>query len=110
MLKRASNTQLGNSPLIGAADILSEKDDLALVALKHAGDEVEHSRLAGTVRADEAEDFAGHNLEANMTHGLEAAEAFHEIVDHQQLGARLRHCSPRKRYDACGRRLRPSRL
>src|SRR5438045_4459367 len=110
MLKRASNAEFGNSSLAGAGDVVTEKDDLAPVAFENAGKEVEHGGFARAVRANQTEDFAGHHLEADLTHRLEAAEAFHNVVKHQELGARLRHCSPRQRSGTAWQRRRsPSR-
>ena len=48
--------------------------DLAARRRQHAGDEVEGGRLAGAVRADQAEDLAGPDLEADVVDRDQAAE------------------------------------
>src|SRR5437763_15948946 len=104
MLKRASNAEFGNSSLAGAGDGVTEKDDLAPIAFENAGKEVEHGGFARAVRANQTEDVAGHHLEADVTHRLEAAEAYHNVVNHQELGPRPRQCWPRLRSGtACQR-------
>jgi hypothetical protein len=55
-------------------DPLAEQDHLAARRRQHAGDEVEGGRLAGAVRADQAEDLARADLEADVVDGDQAAE------------------------------------
>ena len=52
-----------------------EERDLAAVARQRAGNEIEHGALAGAVRTDQPDDFAGRDLEADLADGFKAAEA-----------------------------------
>ena len=57
-----------------AVDALAAQRHLAARGRQHAGDEVEGGRLAGAVRADQAEDLAGAHLEADVVDRHQAAE------------------------------------
>ncbi len=64
-------------------DVLALVDDLAAVRRFQPGDEVEHRRLAGAVRADDAGDLAALDLEAGAVNRLDAAEALRDVADVQ---------------------------
>ena len=48
------------------------------------GDDIDARGLAGAVRSDEAENFAGGDLEAENIERAEAAEALHQPVDGEE--------------------------
>ena len=53
-----------------------------------ATNNIEEGRLAGTVRADNAEDAAFVHVEIDVTQGMEAAEAYAERLGLKDLRAR----------------------
>ena len=57
------------------------KKDLAGGWPEHCADQVEECRLAGAVRADQAANLAGFDLEAHILDGGQAAEAFGDAND-----------------------------
>src|SRR6185437_9068229 len=62
--------------------------------LQRAADAVDQRALAGAVRADQAESFAGVDVEADVVERNEAAEPLADILHAQQGGhLRLRACS-----------------
>ena len=75
VLERATEAEGG--PAIGRVlrDVGPVEDDPALVGLREPGDEVEDRRLAGAVRADQAEDLAVAQVEAGVVDGADPAEA-----------------------------------
>jgi hypothetical protein len=65
---------------------------LAVARLEQAAQEANHRGLAGTVRAEEAENGAFCDLEADMVNGSEVAEPFgqpftldHHIAGHESI-------------------------
>ena len=60
--------------------------DAAAGRLDHAGDEIDGGGLAGAVRADDAEDLGLVDIEAQIGHGLQAAEVLAQTLDGQQAG------------------------
>ena len=62
-------------------DVFAVEDDAALVGDEEAGDEVEDRRLAGAVRADEAEHFAFAQAQRRVVDGTDTAEAFRNFRD-----------------------------
>ena len=63
-----------------AADRASFEQDGAGVGPVEAGDDVDAGGLAGAVRPDEAEDFAGADAEAQDVERAKAAKALHQAV------------------------------
>src|SRR6202023_231057 len=57
-----------------------------LFVLQGAADAIDQRALARAVRADEAEALAGRHVERDVLQRDEAAEAFAEIVDFEQVG------------------------
>ena len=72
-----------------ADDLIALKDDRPGVRRQFSSDEVEDGGLARAVRADEAGDAAGGDIEGEVADGDETAESFPEAVDAEQ-GARRR--------------------
>src|SRR4029077_5783675 len=54
--------------------------------VQRAADAIDQRALAGAVRADEAEALANRHVERDILQRDEAAEAFAEIVDFEQVG------------------------
>src|SRR6188472_285725 len=94
----------GRGDLEGAADAeapdvarpqprnaLSLKQDFAAVGLALPVDHVEAGRLAGAVRTDHRQEFAGVEIEADVVDGVHPAERLRKIADRQDAhGAVLR--------------------
>ena len=57
-------------------DVFSLKEDLALGRCIHTGTHIEESGFSGSVRSDDAEDIALHDLHIYGFYCLEAAEIF----------------------------------
>ncbi|MGY4486384.1 hypothetical protein ACVWWR_005575 [Bradyrhizobium sp. LM3.2] len=73
----ASQIVCGRWPdMVAAVD-----QNLALVRLQEAVEEIEQRGLAGTVGADDAEDLVLVQLEADILHGLEATERAREVAN-----------------------------
>src|SRR5262249_54068482 len=58
--------------------VLTEQHDLSGGGRKNSGDQIEQRRLAGAVRSDDRLAVAGHDLERDVAHGAQAAEALRE--------------------------------
>ena len=80
MLKSAGDPGLGNAPLPGARNVLPQEYDLTVVAPERAGNQVEYRALAGTVRSDQPDDFAGLDLKPDPADGFKTAEALEQAV------------------------------
>ena len=65
-------------------DVLAVEDDRALGRRQHAGDQVEQRRLAGAVRADQADDFAAPDRDRDVAVGDQAAEALPDAAGFEQ--------------------------
>ena len=74
VLEGAADPALGDRVRRLPRQVLTGEDDLPLRRLVHAGDHVEERRLAGAVRADQADDRALRDHEVDVRHGDEAAE------------------------------------
>jgi len=85
MLEGARDAGARDPALALPGDVGAEELDAALIGRERAADQVEHRRLAGAVRPDEAEDLAGAELEADLVDGDEAAEAAGDAGDGEQL-------------------------
>ena len=57
------------------------KNAVPVVGTRLAGDDVHHGRLAGTVRADDAAQFAGFDREVQLVQRFEAIEADSNIFE-----------------------------
>src|SRR5581483_8383033 len=67
---------------LGAGDAL--EGDTAALRLVEAVDDVEHRRLARTVRADDGADLALANVEGDVGDGFDAAEGQRDILHREQ--------------------------
>src|SRR3954469_19604361 len=87
-----------------AGDVACAEREAAVVGGVHPSGEVEQGGLAGTVRANQAEDFGRLNVEGNLAQGLEATETLADAPPLEQrrhsgwhAGAWLRSASSRRR-------------
>src|SRR6202035_2912568 len=64
-----------------SGDIFSQENDVARGRAFDPHDRLHRGRLAGAVRADQAENLAGAQLELEILDGGEAAEAFGQAAD-----------------------------
>ena len=62
-----------------ARDLVALEDDPAFVRLGETGDEIEHRRLAGPVRPDDAECLAGRAVQRDVLDGVQPAEALRDL-------------------------------
>src|SRR5690606_33782251 len=77
------------------ADILALEQDTPAVDLEKAGDAVEQRRLAGTVRADQTEQFALIKFKTDILQGGDAEEVLGQILDLEyRRSLRLHRASP----------------
>ena len=76
----------GGADLIGpqSGEAAAGKPDFSLVGPDDAGDQVEHRRLAGPIRADQGDDVAFGNREADVGDGSQAAELLRQVLDLQE--------------------------
>ena len=61
--------------------VLAEQHDLSGGGRENSGDQIEQGRLAGAVRSDDGLAVAGHDLERDVAHGAQAAEALRECPE-----------------------------
>src|SRR5437868_15349061 len=85
-LERAANAEPVQIRRPEAGDDLAVDLDLAAVRPELAEDAVEQGRLAATVRADQAEDFALLDVEADAIDRSDAAEILFDIADFENRG------------------------
>src|SRR5262249_32197695 len=99
---------------VQSCDVLAAEPDRALRGRQYACDQVEQRRLAGAVRADQADDLAAPDRDRDVAVGDEAAKALPDAAGFQQgrhqpaylrlsendLAGRLNENSPTK---PCGR-------
>ncbi len=64
-------------------------EDAARIRALPAGDQIEHRRLAGAVRSDQAGDLAPADAQGNAVHRDKTAEAFDEVLGRQDRRGRL---------------------
>ena len=83
-----------------AGDLLAVEDHAALARTQEADDRLEGRRLAGAVRADDAHDLPGANLERDVVQDVDLAVARRETVGDEQR--RLRHGRASQMYRTCG--------
>ena len=81
VLERPPDAALGRRVGRHAGDVLVLEDDRARRRLVDARDHVEERRLAGAVRADQADDRAPLDREVDVVDGDEAAELLAELLD-----------------------------
>ncbi|MHC2257644.1 hypothetical protein ACVILK_007336 [Bradyrhizobium embrapense] len=74
--------------------VLAVEEDRALGGRQHARDQVEQRRLAGTVRADQADDLAAPDRDRDVAVGDEAAEALPDAASLQQCRHRAASLRP----------------
>ena len=77
-----------------AGNVLALKNHIAGGRPLDAHDRLHRGRLAGSVRADQAEDFAGAQIEIEVLDGGEAAEALGQAADLENrrvVGSRVHH-------------------
>ena len=67
-----------------AQQALAVEDDLALVRLVEPRDQVEERRLAGAVRADQADDLALAHVERDVVDRDDPAEPPRHVLDREQ--------------------------
>jgi hypothetical protein len=96
-LERATNAAAADRVRGLALDALAPEHDAPVVRREHARDHVEQRRLAGAVRSDHREDFAGVDLEADAIDRDEAAEPLADAVDLEENAHGRRPWSPRRR-------------
>ena len=90
LLVRAGEPELGAHPRGQMRDVLPHHLDRARRRLEVAGDEVEEGRLAGPVRAEDRAALAVRDVEIDVAHGLDAAEAPADPPQAEdRLGARV---------------------
>jgi len=61
--------------------VLTKQHDLSGGRRENSGDQIEQGRLAGAVRSDDGLAIAGHDLERDVAHGAQAAEALRECPE-----------------------------
>ena len=69
-----------------ARDVLAVEPDRAFGRRQHARDQVEQRRLAGAVRADQADDLAAADRDRDVAVGDQAAEALRDAAGFEQRG------------------------
>ena len=88
-------------------DVITVEDDRALRGRQHARDQVEQRRLAGAVRADEADDFATPDRDRDVAVRNQAAEALPDAAGFEEWRRRHRTASLRlgenRLTSPCGR-------
>ena len=88
-------------------DVFAVEDDRALRRRQHARDQVEQRRLAGAVRADQADDFAAPDRDRDVAVGNQAAEALPDTAGFEEWRRRHRAASLRlgenRPTSPCGR-------
>src|SRR5687768_12713508 len=74
VLKRACNSGCRNLVWFSADQLLRRETDLPAIRLIHAGQQVEDSRLAGSVGTDESKQANSGKMERKLLNGLESTE------------------------------------
>ena len=74
MLEGTGDAALEDIARTQAADHIAAEPHVAARRLEHAGNDIEQSRLAGTVRADQRDDLAGLDVERHVVDRGEPAE------------------------------------
>src|SRR5581483_5221844 len=84
VLERAGDPAADHAVLRDAEKALAFEAQLSRVGSVEAGDEVEDGRLAGAVRADQADDLALRHVERDVVDRDDPAEAARDVPDLQQ--------------------------
>src|SRR5205823_4772759 len=87
VLKGAADTELRDCVRRLAGDVDAVEEDPARRGAVEAGEHVEERRLAGAVRADQADDRALGDREVEVVDREQAAELLTDVVGHEQVGA-----------------------
>ena len=90
MLEGAGDPGAGDVELLVAGDRAARERDLAAVGAKRPREQIEHRGLAGAVRSDQSEDFAGPDLEADIVDGDETAKSPLRVAHLEKQRARWR--------------------
>jgi hypothetical protein len=90
VLEGAGNAKARQRMRRELGEIPAVKKDLAGGWPEHCADQIEECRLAGAVRADQAANLAGFDLEAHIFDGGQAAEASNDIEKRAHDSHRLR--------------------
>src|SRR6202521_560336 len=94
MLKHHAKTLARDLVRGQAGDVFTLEDDFARARTLDAHDRLHRGRLAGAVRADQAENLAGAQIETEVLDRGEAAEALGEAADFENgriVGGRVHH-------------------
>ena len=105
VLEGARQAEPGEPPLREGRDVAAEKLDPARRHRQGSRQQVEQGRLARPVRADQADDLAGADLEADVVDGDQPAEALDRAAHGEDRRAGRRQRAPRQRLgasEACG--------
>ena len=86
LVDRLDAERLGIARIVDV-DFLAVDEDLAVVALVGAGQDLDQRRLAGAVVAEKADDFAGIKIDRRMVDGLDAAEGDRDVAHLDQRRA-----------------------
>src|SRR3954468_8180890 len=103
VLEGSRDTRGGDAVGREAGDVACAEIEAAVVGGVHPGEDVEQRGLAGTVRANQAEDLRGLNVEGKLARRLDAAETLADAPSLEQrrhsrwpAGASLRSASSRR--------------
>ena len=81
VLERADHALAGDAVGVEADELVAVEEDRARVGRDGPGEQVEHRRLAGAVRADQGGDRALAQLDGELAGGDDAAEALADTFD-----------------------------
>src|SRR5579883_1809031 len=85
LLELAADAEIGNPRLVEPREVDDAlEEDAAAIGPRLAGDDIHQRRLAGTVGADDAADFALFDGEREIVERLEAVEADGDAVEREQ--------------------------
>src|SRR5882672_8346833 len=80
VLEGGRHAALHHLPRAQRGDVLAREHDAPVVGPEDLGDQAQEGRLAGAVRADQPDDLVSAQLEPEVAHGGEAAEALGEVL------------------------------
>ena len=81
---------LGVARVVDIGEIAADQD-VAVVALVGAGEDLDQGRLAGTVMAEQGHDFAREEVDGGVIDGVNAAEGDGNVAHFHEGGAVFRH-------------------
>ncbi len=102
MLEGSRDAGAGDPALRRSRDVLALKGDATLIEMQRPREQIEHRGLARAIGADQPEYLAGRQIEADVVHGDQAAEAPPRALDLQQRRSGRRFRSAIERW-RCGR-------